>query len=271
MSETKKAKVTTKKIPPRHFLFDYFEVFVGTLIMAIFGMTFVVQASSVPTGSMQNTIMIGDHFLVNRFIYSGGDNPLPFLPQREVRRGDIVVFKYPGFRNDPERDRRRGLVPNQIFYVKRVVGLPGETIEFRGNKVFINQKLLPEHRLVSSDPGSEGAIETTDVAPRKPSETYSITYSASDIESEKRGLPLTSGMDFGVKGKPMKIPKGSYFVMGDNRSNSEDSRYWGFVPRKAIIGRPMFVYWSCDKKASNGSLFGCITNPRLSRIGTMIK
>jgi signal peptidase I len=85
-----------------------------------------------------------------------------------------------------------------------------------------------------------------------------------------RHLP-TRGYEFGVAGKPSIVPENSFFVMGDSRDNSEDSRYWGFVPRELVIGRAMFVYWSCDRGASNGSMLGCITHPRFDRIGTMVK
>jgi signal peptidase I len=83
--------------------------------------------------------------------------------------------------------------------------------------------------------------------------------------------PSRRGMEFGVEGKTMTVPENSFFVMGDSRDKSEDSRYWGFVPRELIVGRAMFVYWSCDRGASNGDFFGCITHPRLNRIGHMVK
>ena len=111
--------------PPKSLFREYFESFSVTLIMAIFGMTFILQAVTVPTGSMQNTILIGDYLLVNKFIFNPGGQSLPFLPQREIERGDIIVFKYPGNRVHPERDSSRGIVKYQINYVKRVIGLPG--------------------------------------------------------------------------------------------------------------------------------------------------
>ncbi len=259
--------------PPKSTAREYFESFVVTLIMAIFGMTFILQAVTVPTGSMQNTILIGDYLLVNKFIFAPGGKPLPFLPQRPIERGDIIVFKYPGFRDsNANRDRERGIVPYQINYVKRVIGLPGETVEFRDNQVFINGKLLPEHRLVSEDPYVETAAETTDSEPRQPGETYDVMYSDKSMEAVKRRISIVSDdMNYGVAGGKMQVPEDSYFVMGDNRNNSEDSRFWGFVPRDVIIGQAMFVYWSCDRDASGGSMLGCITNPRLNRIGKMIK
>src|ERR1044071_9761118 len=107
--------------PPKQVLREYFESAVVTVIMALFGMTFIVQAVKVPTGSMQNTITIGDHLLVNKFIFAPGKS-LPFLPQREIRRGDIIVFKYPGNPNDRAGDQRPDNLPYKTNYVKRVIG-----------------------------------------------------------------------------------------------------------------------------------------------------
>ena len=274
-----KSKLKSKKVaPPKSVFMEYFESLVVTLVMALFGMTFIIQAVTVPTGSMQNTILVGDYLLVNKFIFAPGDNPLPFLPQREIRRGDIVVFKYPGFRNDPGRDKDRGLIPYQINYVKRVIGLPGEKVEFRNNQVYINDKPLPEHRiigdapLVNGIPDQQAALLTREIKPKQSDEKYSVYYQERTMKPILEGQTLTSeSYQFAVKGKPMIVPEGNYFVMGDSRDNSEDSRFWGFVPRELIIGQAMFVYWSCDRGASNGSLMGCITHPRLDRIGTMIK
>src|ERR1041384_5066639 len=139
--------------PPKSTAREYFESLVVTLIMALFGMTFILQAVTVPTGSMQNTILVGDYLLVNKFVFTpGGGSSLPFLPQKEIQRGGIIVFKYPGNKIHPENDRSRGIIPYQINYVKRVIGLPGETVEFRDNQDFINGQLLPENRLVADPP-----------------------------------------------------------------------------------------------------------------------
>ena len=138
--------------PPKSTAREYFESFVVTLIMAIFGMTFIVQAVTVPTGSMQNTILIGDYLLVNKFIFTPGGNPLPFLPQRDVERGDIIVFKYPGFPDNKSKVTDQGGPPYKINFVKRVIGLPGEKIEFKNNQVYINDQLLPENRVIADSP-----------------------------------------------------------------------------------------------------------------------
>jgi signal peptidase I len=258
--------------PPKSTMREYFESFVVTLIMAIFGMTFILQAVTVPTGSMQNTILVGDYLLVNKFMFTPGGGSLPFLPQREIERGDIIVFKYPGNKLHPENDSSRKIVPYQINYVKRVIGLPGEKIEFRDNQVFINDQLLPEHRMLGDADDNLSALQVSEFEERRPGENYSVYYSQNTMDAVKAGQHLSRrGYEFGVAGKTMIVPPNSFFVMGDSRDNSEDSRYWGFVPRELIIGRAMLVYWSCDRGASNGDFFGCVTHPRLSRIGHFVK
>ncbi len=258
--------------PPKSVAREYFESFVVTLVMAIFGMTFILQAVTVPTGSMQNTILVGDYLLVNKFIFTPGGMELPFLPQRAIERGDIIVFKYPGNKVNPKNDKDRGLIPYQINYVKRVIGLPGETVEFRDNQVFINGKLLPEHRIIGEAADNQSALEITEFEERRAEDKYDVYYEKDTMDAVKANKKFTrQGYEFGVAGKPMVVPEDSFFVMGDSRDNSEDSRYWGFVPRGLIIGRAMFVYWSCDRGASNGSMVGCITHPRLDRIGKFVK
>lgn len=252
--------------PPKTIWREYFESAVVTVIMALFGMTFIVQAVKVPTGSMQNTITIGDHLLVNKFIFAPG-TPLPFLPQREIKRGDIVVFKYPGNPNDPAGDRRPDNLPFKTNYVKRVIGLPGDHVRVEGDRVFINDQELPEHRIPAKD--HEDAPFTPELEnnkplevdpnapPRKEGEAYSVYYSARTLDS---------GFD-------QTVPKDHYFVMGDNRNNSADSRVWGFVPREFVVGRAMFVYWSYDESAPTGGNFftDFFRNTRWNRTGTMIK
>ncbi len=262
------------KGPPKSTAREYFESFVVTLVMAIFGMTFILQAVTVPTGSMQNTILVGDYLLVNKFVFTPGGGSLPFLPQREIERGDIIVFKYPGNKVHPENDasRRPPIIPYQINYVKRVIGLPGEKVEFRDSQVFINDKLLPEHRMLGDADDNQSALTVSEFEERRPDEKHDVYYSKDTMDAVKSGQHLTRrGYEFGVAGKTMVVPPNSFFVMGDSRDNSEDSRFWGFVPRELIIGRAMFVYWSCDRGASNGDFFGCITHPRLSRIGHFVK
>lgn len=260
--------------PPKTAFREYFESFTVTLVMAIFGMTFILQAVTVPTGSMQNTILVGDYLLVNKFIFSPGGASLPFLPQREIQRGDIIVFKYPGNKVRPEMDasRRPPIKPYQLNYVKRVIGLPGETIEFKNNQVFVNGTLLPEHRVIGDADDDQSALELKEFEDRKPEDKWDVYYSEDGMDWVRSGRDLPrKNYEFAVPGKTMQVPENQFFVMGDSRDNSEDSRYWGFVPRELVIGRAMFVYWSCDRAASNGSFFGCLSHPRLNRIGKFVE
>ena len=254
--------------------------------MALFGMTFVVQAVKVPTGSMQNTILIGDHLLVNKFIFAPGPI-LPFLPQREIERGDIIVFKYPG-KFPSEQFRAKNVsdtVPFKTNYVKRVIGLPGDLVELRGTDVLINGQPLPEHKVAAVNPPNEDDPSTSGDekgAPLKDEQgvpliegnapqpagdaPYNVYWEAEHMRDARR---VTAGEKFSV-------PEGHYFVMGDNRDNSEDSRYWGFVPRHLVIGRAMFVYWSFDESLPRsggalGFLSDFFTNTRWGRTGTLIK
>lgn len=271
-TEEKKEDQPKPKGPPKSIFREYFESFAVTLVMAIFGMTFILQAVTVPTGSMQNTILVGDYLLVNKFIFSPGGWSLPFLPQRDIQRGDIIVFKYPGNSVDPASDRERGLVKYQLNYVKRVIGLPGEKVEFRNNQVFINDQPLAEHRIIGNNVVRDGALQTRDLEPREPEDKWSVYYDERTMRATQSGMRFNPDrFNFAVEGKPMIVPDNSFFVMGDARDDSDDSRGWGFVPRELVIGRAMFVYWSCDRGASNGSMVGCLTHPRFDRILKFVK
>jgi signal peptidase I len=181
---------------------EYFESIVIAVILALFVRTWVVQAFKIPTGSMENNLLIGDHLLVNKFMFgptaTGPEKTL--LPMRDPRRGDVVVFKYP---DEPERD-----------FIKRVIGLPGETLELRNKKVYINGQPLDEPYVHFLEPASEGQEVTS--------------------------------FDVRERYGPVRVPEGQYFVMGDNRDNSQDSRYWGFLPRHYIKGKALMIYWSYD-------------------------
>jgi signal peptidase I len=250
--------------PPKTWVREYFESAVVTVIMALFGMTFIVQAVKVPTGSMQNTITIGDHLLVNKFVFAPGSS-LPFLPQREIRRGDIIVFKYPGNPYNPSRDNRPDNKPILTNYVKRVIGLPGDRIRIEGRNVVVNDQVIPEHRIEVNERNEKDPLTIIASPERKPGELYDVYY--------QQGEQMTVGDVFDGKDE-ITVPEESYFVMGDNRNNSEDSRYWGFVPRDLVIGRAMFVYWSYDEGAPAsdwGKLADFFINTRWSRTGTLVK
>jgi signal peptidase I len=275
--------------PPHGVLREYFESLVVTAVMALFGMTFVVQAVKVPTGSMQNTIHIGDHLLVNKFIFAPGP-VVPFLPQRGIERGDVIVFKYPGKYQGEERfrdstkvdDTRPDNTPYKTNYVKRVIGLPGDVVEVRDTKVFINGQPLDEH-IVSGEnpPGDEpdtpenegGAPLRILNSPPPPAEDSHTVY----LDPEQHELMRRRDGTFEGDGK-FFVPEGHYFAMGDNRDNSLDSRFWGYVPRSAIIGRAMFVYWSFDESAPRSAapvplnfISDFIYNTRWGRTGTFVK
>jgi signal peptidase I len=242
-------------------------------------MTFVVQAVKVPTGSMQNTILIGDHLLVNKFIFAPGEIKLPFLPQREIRRGDIIVFKYPGsqtsYRENPPNDpANRQYITN---YVKRVIGTPGDRIEIRGARIFVNGEQLSE-RIVSTnviredDPRTSGLDDMAPLVPlaEPPAEgdgPYTVYYDTETPLDHDYHIYEIAG------GRTINVPDGHYFVMGDSRDNSLDSRWWGFVPRDLIIGRAMFVYWSYDETQPMEPPFvlDFLRNTRWSRTGTMVR
>lgn len=283
------AEAHRKPGPPHSVLREYFESLVVTAVMALFGMTFVVQAVKVPTGSMQNTINIGDHLLVNKFIFAPGPI-LPFLPQREIRRGDIIVFKYPGkyqgeerFRDSVEvNDQRPDNTPYKTNYVKRVIGLPNDVVEVRDAKVFINGQPLDEHIVTAANPPDDdddtpeneggaplGILNTPEPPADKQYEVY--------LDPERHRAMRHGDGTYSGDGKFI-VPEGHYFAMGDNRDNSLDSRFWGYVPRSAIIGRAMFVYWSYDESAPRSDavvplnyLADFLYNTRWGRTGTLVK
>jgi signal peptidase I len=184
---------------------EYFESIVIAVILALFIRTFVVQAFKIPTGSMENNLLIGDHLLVNKFAMGPAASRLErsLLPVGTIARGDILVFKYP---EDPDRD-----------YIKRVIGLPGETVEVREKKVFINGKGIDEPYVHFLQPPASGG------------EFREVT----SFDVRERYGPVT-------------VPAGQYFMMGDNRDNSADSRYWGFLRRDYIKGKALVIYWSYE-------------------------
>ena len=265
-----KTGARVKPPPPHSVVREYFESLVVTAVMALFGMTFVVQAVKVPTSSMQNTIHIGDHLLVNKFIFAPGP-VLPFLPQREIRRGDIIVFKYPGkYQDDPRFRDNAGVddtapdnTPYKTNYVKRVIGLPGDLLELRGTDVYINGQPLPEHKVAAvnppdgDDPSTNGdergaplkdELETPLVGEHAPvpgpESEYNVYWRPDKMKGARRGP---------VEGERFTIPEGHYFAMGDNRDNSSDSRYWGFVPEENIVGKAFLIWWNFGEFQRIGS------------------
>ncbi|SDK56750.1 signal peptidase I [Maridesulfovibrio ferrireducens] len=173
---------------------EYIEALFIALLLALFIRTFIVQAFKIPSGSMLQTLQIGDHLLVNKFTYGV---KIPFTSKVVIEMGDpeykdIIVFKYPG---DTSKD-----------YIKRVIGVPGDTVEIKNKKVFVNGNPLVE--------------------------PYTQFIDNAHVSTLRDNMP------------PRQIPAGEYFVMGDNRDGSNDSRFWGNVPRDNILGKAWIIYWS---------------------------
>jgi len=206
---------TRQEAAPRSKVREYAEAIAIAVVLALVIRTYIVQAYKIPSGSMLETLQIGDHLLVNKFIFG---IPIPFthariLPLRDVRRGDVVVFKYP---EDETKD-----------FIKRVVGLPGDTIEVIDKTVYLNGKPYTIPSEQHTDP---------------------LTYPAELQPRDNLGQ--------------ITVPPDSFFMMGDNRDHSLDSRFWGFVRRDELLGKAVVIYWSWDPE--NGSV-------RFSRIGQLIR
>lgn len=249
--------------PPKSAIRDIFEQLLITVVMALFLMTFIAQAVAVPTGSMQNTINIGDHLFVNKFIF-GKPTPVlgSLLPTREIKRGDIIVFKWP---TDPKTN-----------YVKRVIGVPGDTVQVKGRRVLVNGKEIPEERAIVEEPDPrKGDLTIKKVEPKPAGATYRVYYvdGRSSEDDDHAGM-FESSLKYGVK-EPVTVPPNSYFAMGDSRDNSQDSRYWGFVPRENIFARALYVHLSFDPAAGDpekgATLLDKLMGVRFKRIGTAVK
>ena len=186
-----------------------------TVVIAIFVITFIVQAFQIPSESMENTLLIGDYLLVDKVHYANGGFWGHILPYSDIRRGDIVVFRYP-------------VDPSQHF-VKRVIGLPGDHIRLFNKQVIVNGGATREPYVVFHSPVPD-AYRDDFPAPN---------YVSANIEAR-----WWNEMRKVVKKGELIVPEDKYFVLGDNRDESLDSRYWGFVPRENVIGRPLVIYWS---------------------------
>ena len=194
--------------PKKSIAREYTEAILIALILALFIRTFIIQAFKIPSGSMENTLLIGDHILVSKFSYGTHiPNEIPFINtklfddiilfSKVPERGDIIVFKFP---KDETRD-----------FIKRVIGLPGDLLEVRRQKVYINNKPYEDTHARHTDSPSDSSLVPRD--------------------------------DFG----PILVPDDHVFVMGDNRENSQDSRYWGYLNVKKIRGKALIIYWSWDR------------------------
>ncbi len=248
---------------PKSTLRDYIEQALITVIMALFGMTFIAQAVEVPTGSLQNTIHIGDHFFVNKFIFGKRTPGLgPLQPARDIRRGEVIVFKLP---SDPK-----------VNYVKRVIGLPGDTVQVRGAAVFVNGRELPEQRVhvdLTGDYNARSALLEIKTDPPPPGATYKTYHDQAD--SGTAHAYMETAAKYAVK-EPFTVPPDSYFVMGDSRDNSVDSRFWGAVPRTNVVAHALYVHWSYNRNDPENRDYGfaplnVLLNTHWRRSGTAIK
>ena len=186
---------------------EWIESLAFTVIFVLVFTSYIAQATQVPTESMKPTILVGDHFFLDKIAFPANYPEVlrPYLPRRSVERGDIVAFKSPTDGNIP--------------FVKRVIGLAGDTIEVRNKDLYVNGQKMNEPYKIHVD---------------------STTYNPDTWTPEELKIRDNYG--------PVTVPADSYFVMGDNRDNSNDSRYWGFVTRDELIGKPLFVYWSYESE-----------------------
>ncbi|MFA6002940.1 MAG: signal peptidase I [Elusimicrobiota bacterium] len=220
----------------RHYLTEDLEwaetVFSAVLLAAVL-MYFVVQAFKIPSGSMRSTLLEGDHLFVNKFIY-GLRVPLMgkrILPLRKVLSGDVIVFRFP---HDDPRQAHCGSVQYGKDFIKRVVGVPGDTVQVSAGRVFVNGKELeePYTQYVDGSMRQAESVTAQALSPQRYQElwqTHALDHELQEIQRDFFG--------------PVKVPAGAYFVMGDNRDRSCDSRYWGPVEERFLKGRAWFIYW----------------------------
>ena len=221
------------------WMWEWTKAISTALMLFLLIRTFLVEAFTIPTGSMENTLLIGDFLLVNKLVYGaevpGSHARLPAFTA--PRRGDVIVFTPP---HDPAKN-----------YVKRLVGLPGDTLQMRDKVLYLNGKPLAEPYVRHADPFGN---------PHDARMLWQLPY----LSQGKQGEYHPSRDSWG----PLVIPPGKLFALGDNRDNSEDSRYWGFLDANAIHGRPMFVYYSFRYDPSP---FAWMTGVRWDRIGAAIR
>ena len=198
------------------------------LTVALFVITFIVQAFRIPSGSMEDTLLVGDHLLVDKLSFApAGSVTAHLLPYEPVKRGDIIVFRYP--------------VDIKQTFVKRVMGVAGDRIRLENKKVWLNGHLLNEPYVVHKLDYIDSYRDNFPTDPNTP------LYP-----------PAQAMLEHNVKNGEVVVPEGFYFAMGDNRDQSLDSRYWGFVPRENIIGKPLIIYWSYDAPTD------ALSNPAMS-------
>lgn len=203
------------------------------LAIGLFVMTFVFQNYEIPSGSMEKTLLIGDHVLVDRTSFAPPTKWAPFVHYRDVRRGDIIVFYKP----NPETP--------DLFLVKRAIGIPGDRIHLHNGIVYLNG-------VAQNEPQAGKPVD--DGNPQHAFDAYRDDFPSvppNPMEIGPGGITASWALDLPnhVQNGDLVVPPGMVFAMGDNRTESLDGRYWGFVPRQNIVGRPLFVYWSFETPA----------------------
>jgi signal peptidase I len=200
------------------------QAFFTVVIYSIFVITFIVQAFQIPSGSMENTLMVGDFLLVDKLHFAGAQAPGRLLPYANVQRGDIVVFYYP--------------VDSSQFLVKRVIGVPGDHIRMRNRIVYVNGSPLRESYAIYKQWAFDG---------------YRDNFPSRQSYSREIDRRWRNQLQQYINAGEVVVPADQYFVLGDNRDQSLDSRYWGFVPRANIVGRPLVIYLSVKEAGQGGS------------------
>jgi len=206
---------------PKETPVEFLASLAAVLVTGLFIITFVVQAFEIPSSSMENTLLIGDHVFVNRIQFAPKTSWMgPLLPYRAVRRGDIVVFLHPD------------AAYTGTYVVKRIMGVPGDRIHLRNGVVYRNGEALTEP-YVLHDQDNPNDSYRNDFPAVPPTDPYVSPRWEAELPSH-------------VQDGDLVVPPGHYFAMGDHRGVSLDSRYWGFIPQENVIGRPMFIYWSFE-------------------------
>ncbi|HVZ83676.1 MAG TPA: signal peptidase I [Terracidiphilus sp.] len=206
----------------------------SVLVVGMFILTFLAQNYVIPSGSMQNTLLVGDHVVVDRITLMPPAAWMPLIRHREPKRGDIVVFFKPVFQPGIDATDADG-TPQYTPLVKRLIGVPGDHIHLRGGVVYVNGVAQPQPKDSMQDAGSSIDQSFLDEFPAIPP-AQAPSGGATERWDVEEPEHVVNG--------DLVVPPGMYFMMGDNRHNSLDSRYWGFVPRANIVGRPLFNYWS---------------------------
>ncbi len=206
----------------------------GVLVVGLFILTFLAQNFVIPSGSMQNTLLVGDHLVVDRITLAPSSKWMPLVHYREPQRGDIVVFIKPSPEPEPDTDGK----PQYLFLVKRLIGVPGDHVHLRNGIVIING--VAQSQPHAQPTTSENHTDFLDEFPSVP------PYPQPGGATESWSVDFPNHVENG----DLVVPPGMYFMMGDNRHDSLDSRFWGFVPRANIVGRPLFNYWSFNTPES---------------------